>query len=105
MKIFKRKNENGNIFLKIEGKITIHLVNSLKQVLLDFLQKSGRFEIDLSGVTRIDTAGFQLIYLIRREAANNNIVFTIVNPAVEVKRIFRLFGEEIPYPEKNNGLK
>lgn len=101
MKIFRRKQDDGKTILKIEGKITINLVKLLKQVLLDFLKKSNRLELDLSGVTRIDTAGFQLIYLIRREANNNNSIFSIVNPAADVERIFKLFGEEMPLTGEN----
>ena len=48
--------------------MTIYHAATQKQALIDALSASTRLEIDLSAVGEIDTAGFQLLVLVKREA-------------------------------------
>ena len=48
--------------------MTIYHAAIQKKALIDALNASARLEIDLSAVGEIDTAGFQLLVLIKREA-------------------------------------
>ena len=48
--------------------MTIYHAAIQKKALIDALNASARLEIDLSAVGEIDTAGFQLLVLVKREA-------------------------------------
>lgn len=54
--------------LVIAEDMTIYNAAAHKQRLLDALHASPRLEIDLSAVSEIDTAGFQLLVMIKQEA-------------------------------------
>jgi len=55
--------------LEIEGELTIHTAADRRVVLMALADAGGDLELDLSGVTELDTAGLQLLLLARREAA------------------------------------
>lgn len=67
--------------LRIEGEFTIVRAMELKQALLARPQP---LEIDLSGVTEIDTAGVQLLMLAKKEAlaARRELHLVAHSPAV-----------------------
>lgn len=52
----------------IEGTLTIYDVLASKKTLVEALNSVTELEIDLSQVTEIDTAGMQLLVLLKREA-------------------------------------
>lgn len=54
--------------LVIAEDMTIYNAAAHKQRLLEALQATDRLEVDLSAVSEIDTAGFQLLVLLKREA-------------------------------------
>ncbi len=62
-----RKKKSGPP-LVIAEDMTIYNAAAQKQRLLDALLATERLEIDLSAVSEIDTAGFQLLVLVKREA-------------------------------------
>jgi ABC-type transporter Mla MlaB component len=55
--------------LALTGELTIYEAAGLKTLLLDRLNANKSLEIDLSGVTELDTTGVQLMLLLQREAA------------------------------------
>ncbi|AUL99019.1 anti-sigma factor antagonist [Zoogloeaceae bacteirum Par-f-2] len=55
--------------LAIVEDMTIYNAVAQKKTLVDALTDCDRLELDLSAVAEIDTAGFQLLVLIKREAA------------------------------------
>lgn len=54
--------------LFIEGDLTIRRVQEMKDVILARLAQTSALELDLAGVTEIDTAGVQLLLMARRAA-------------------------------------
>ena len=54
--------------ITIGEDMTIYHAAIQKKALIDALNASARLEIDLSAVGEIDTAGFQLLVLVKREA-------------------------------------
>lgn len=54
--------------LAVNGALTIYEAASAKAALLEALTKTLELEIDLSGVDEIDSAGVQLLILLKREA-------------------------------------
>ncbi|MDD3352362.1 STAS domain-containing protein [Zoogloea sp.] len=64
---------------------TIYRVAELKPLLLESLQGHDRIELDLSGVEHMDSAGCQLLMLVKREASAAGKVLAIAahSPAVQ----------------------
>jgi anti-anti-sigma factor len=62
-------NDGGQLF--IEGEMTIYTVREIKHQLMQ-VPNSQDTAIDLSGVTEIDTAGLQLLVLVKREARKHH---------------------------------
>ncbi len=86
------ENNNGLCRLRIEDEMTISTAAELKKALLDSLAGCREIEIDLSQVNEMDTAGFQLLYLARREADISNKVFRIVSPGPKILSVLQLYN-------------
>ena len=54
--------------MKMAGAMTIYQAGAQKEILLSALGKAQDLEIDLSRVTEMDSAGIQLLLLLKREA-------------------------------------
>lgn len=86
--------------LTIEGELTVFTAAYQKTLLLTFLNTGDELEINLSNVSEIDTAGLQLLILIKREAAQSGkaLSFTmrckrrLATP--ELPRLGQAFGEQ-----------
>lgn len=87
--------------LAIEDELTIFTASERKNRLLDFLKSDDELEINLSKVSEIDTAGLQLLILIKREAAKTGKTLRLVmhsKPVLEILELTRLsqsFGDQI----------
>lgn len=87
--------------LAIEGELTIFTAAEQKTALLDFLNSGDELEINLSKVSEIDTAGLQLLILIKREAAQcgKNLRFVMhsrpVLELLELARLTAVFGDQV----------
>lgn len=55
--------------LRIEDDLSIYRAAALKGPLLDPLGRASEIEVDLSQVAEMDSAGLQLLVLLKREAA------------------------------------
>lgn len=95
IEISEKRDKSGNIKLMINGEATIYSVGTLKQELTNKYKDSENIVFDFSGITKIDTAGFQLFFLLRKNADSNGREIVYKNPSDEVKRIFDLYGENI----------
>ena len=58
--------------VSVDGEMTIYTAVELKERLLDALHACNVIEIDLAGVIEMDTAGLQVLLLVRREAEHRN---------------------------------
>ena len=54
--------------LALSGELAIYDAAELKQQLLGYLHQSQHLQINLAEVDSLDCAGFQLLYLLKREA-------------------------------------
>lgn len=70
--------------LVLTNDLTIYNAIDQKQMLITRLEQCARLELDLSQVAEIDTAGLQILILIKREAAKQGKELAIVahSPAV-----------------------
>jgi anti-anti-sigma regulatory factor len=84
--------------LRIEGEFTVFTAAELKPVVLCTPLPQ---EIDLSGVTEIDTAGVQLLMLAKRTALEQDREIRLVGHSPAVIEVFELlnvaayFGDQL----------
>lgn len=95
---------NGICRARVAGEMTIYQAAEMKGELLPCLDHGTEVEIDLSEVSEMDTAGFQLLLLIKREAANAGKLLRLMahSPAtLEVLDMFNMashFGDPVMMP-------
>jgi anti-anti-sigma factor len=94
MEIQTRKKAT-TITITIGGDLTIYAVNDFKKRFIEEIADFNKIEIDLSQVTRLDTAGFQLLLLARRAAEMDRKMIDFLNPSPEVLRLFSIYNEKI----------
>ena len=78
--------------LAIAEDMTIYNAAAQKQRLLDALLATDRLEIDLSAVSEIDTAGFQLLVLVKREARRLEKEALIVAHSEAVREVLDFYN-------------
>lgn len=64
-----------------QGELTIYTVKDIRNRLLEVMAVSDRVDIDLAGVTDVDSAGLQLLLLAKRQAGKE-VRFTRHSAAV-----------------------
>ena len=81
--------------IQVQGDMTIYTALDLKQELVSCLGRADRFELDLSQVNEMDTAGLQLLILLKRETARQGKQLAISGhgtAATEVIDTFNMAG-------------
>ena len=86
--------------LNYQGIFTVHVIARLKHELLDHLNQSRRLELNLSGVSEMDTAGIQLLLLLKREARAQGKTFRILEHSAPVLRILDLYGLALEFGDR-----
>jgi len=87
--------------IAIDGELTIYRAADLKVTVLEALRKSTVLEIDLAGVTELDTAGLQVLILAKNTAAADKRELHLLNhsPAVveivEMLNLGAFFGDAL----------
>jgi anti-anti-sigma factor len=81
----KKKPKSAVTALCIEGELTIFRAAELKPVLLD---PSQSIEVDLSGVSDIDTAGLQLLMMAKKAAQAQDRCLRLVRHSPAVTELF-----------------
>ncbi len=105
MQITGRKVRDG-CRLTLSGELTIYTAATLKERLVRELGEPGPMEIDLGKVSELDTAGFQVLYGLRRACARIGKDLKISSPSQTVREVFELynaarhFGDSFLSPEK-----
>ena len=91
--------------LTIEDELTIFTAAKQKSALLAFLNADKNLEINLSKIEEMDTAGLQLLILIKREAAQlgKSLSFTmhskVVLEILELTNLMTAFGDQVVLSE------
>lgn len=78
--------------LGIDDDLTIYTAAALKQALLDPLGKADEVELELSRVAECDTAGFQLLVLLKREAEAEGKRLSLTGHSPAVLKVFDLYS-------------
>lgn len=74
--------------IAIDGEMTIYRAADLKTTVLEALRKTRVLEIDLSGVTELDTAGLQVLMLAKQTAAAEQRALHLLKHSPAVVEIF-----------------
>lgn len=90
--------------LRIEGEMTIYRAADLKVALLAALEGVDRLEIDLSEVSEIDSAGVQLLMMIKQAARGKGAELRLSGHSPAVLDVFQCldlaahFGDPLLVP-------
>ncbi|GMR08520.1 MAG: hypothetical protein BMS9Abin26_1525 [Gammaproteobacteria bacterium] len=87
----KARTYKGTCNAKIDGDMTIYTAAEMKDKLLKKLGGCQAMELDLSQVTELDTAGFQLLVMLRREAEHSETSLLMKNHSSAVQDVFGLY--------------
>ncbi|MBS1190053.1 MAG: hypothetical protein H6R10_1845 [Rhodocyclaceae bacterium] len=104
--VHDRKNGSGERIHRtaIEGEFTISTAHALRERLLAALGEGEETEVDLSGVSEMDSAGLQLMVAAKREAAARRkpLRFTghsgVVRDTLDVCDLSAHFGDPVLIP-------
>lgn len=68
---------NGTFVLVITGDMTVSSLLDMKESILEGITGVEKVEFDLSGVEDMDSAGFQILYAVKKYAETNGQEFRI----------------------------
>ena len=86
------EKKDGLCKMKVETDMTIFNAAELKNDLLYDLGDCSALEIDLSKVSEIDTSGFQLLFMMKREAVLRNRDFKIASHSPATSAVINLYN-------------
>lgn len=94
LKIIDRNSSSpeGLCKLVVEEDMTIYVIESMKQMITKMLDSYDCFELDLSGVEEIDTAGIQLLFALDNELKRTNKIFKLTAVSGAVTKLFNNYG-------------
>lgn len=103
--VAKAKQDDGIMQLSIKDDMTIYNAESLKETLLAFCHPGTReLQLDLSAVAEIDSAGVQLLLLLKAESQKRGFTLKLLGHSEAVVEVFELlklgayFGDPIVFP-------
>ena len=102
---FRVDIKDGALLLKIAGDMTTHSLQGIKEAVAEGILKADRVELDLSGVEDMDSAGFQLMYAIKKHADSRQLELNLKACSSAVMTYMRSynmldqFGIDTPAPE------
>lgn len=92
---------NADNRIKLDHDLTIYTAESTKEEFMKLLEKSAEIELDLSQVSEMDTAGLQLLIMLKNEcrAKNGDLKLAEHSDAVldvlEMCNIAAFFGDPV----------
>ncbi len=86
------ETDEGRCRLRIGGEMNIYSAPELKRQLLNHLGTDPEIEINLSQVSEMDTAGFQVLCLAKREAMKNGKTLRFTSHSQAVLEVMDLYN-------------
>ncbi len=83
---------DGATRLTVIGDLTIYQAAEIKHQLIEGVRADAVVELDLSHVGEIDTAGFQLLALAKRESLELDHVLRIIGHSPAVREVIEFFN-------------
>lgn len=78
--------------ISIDGEFTIFTAAEIRDRLLDAMNAPGRLNVDLSGVTEMDTAGLQIMLASQLEATRRRMEVAFVSASQAVRDVLAIYG-------------
>ena len=78
--------------ISIQGEMTIYQAAELKQTLLGALEQVDELEVNLADVRELDTAGVQILLLVKAVAEEKHRTLRLVAHSPEVLEVFETFN-------------
>jgi anti-sigma B factor antagonist len=92
MNFTSQTTAEGATRLLVEGEFGIYHATEIKQRLIDEVRANPVLELDLSHVSEMDTAGFQLLAIAKRESQRLGSVLRIVGHSTAVREVIEFFN-------------
>ncbi len=89
---FTRKEEDGCVIIKIEGAMSVAVAGSIREELIECLDKYESLTLDLEDVSSIDVAGVQLLHSARISAQSVGKGFAVTNMSSVAKESIEMVG-------------
>ena len=86
------ETDNGICRAIVSGEMTIYHAAEMKEALSPCVANCREVEINLSEVTEMDTAGFQLLLLAKREASSAGKSLRLVAHSAATLEVLDMFG-------------
>lgn len=86
------QHSNGQWSIVIGGELTIYAAADMKSALIGALGECREMEIDLCAVSEIDSAGLQVLMLVKREAAAAGKAVRLVGHSRPVRELIELYS-------------
>lgn len=83
---------DGAMHLMLDGPMTIYNAMEIKEQLLANLGNAAVLELDLSHVSEMDTAGFQLLVMAKRESQQQGRILRIVGHSPAVRDVIDFYN-------------
>lgn len=90
-KMITTETRSGICHAQVNGEMTIYTATECRNLLQQCLQSCEQAEINLSGVTEIDSAGVQLLIQAKREGVRLGKSIKLVSHSPSVMEIIDLF--------------
>lgn len=87
-----KQQAKGVVHLAINDEMTIYTVLEHKTALSEQLKANKELQLDLSGVTELDSAGLQLLLFLKREANDRQIQLSLTQHSQAVVEVFELLN-------------
>lgn len=88
--------------LVLEGPLTIYTAAERKDLLLELFPLAQEVEMDLGGVDEMDSAGLQLLVLVKQESIRHGTRLLLSNPSSAVINALDLSGLHGFFDESGN---
>lgn len=105
------EQNNETTRLNLKGPLTIYEVAELHRKLLELLADPGPLQLDLSAVSECDSAGLQLLLVIKKSCRRRNRALTVYALGEAVLGQAQLLGFDLPAalevlePDPHGGLQ
>lgn len=83
---------DGAAHLILDGPMTIYNAGEIKAQLMSGLQAAPIIELDLSHVNEMDTAGFQLLVMAKRESQRQGLTLRIIAHSPAVREVIDFYN-------------
>ena len=92
MEFASQRTLEGALRITVDGNLTIYHAGEIKERLIEGIRTDALVELDLSHVGEIDSAGFQVLALVKRESEKRGRRLRIVGHSPAVLEVIEFFN-------------